>query len=709
MNAWKQWLDATKRSRFGAGGTRRRERRGTSLHRAEQLELRAVLSGDGFGAAVAANDVAFDSLGNEYMVGSFTGTVDFDPGVGVVNLSSSGARDAFVLKLDPTGALDWVRSFPSTYRSAASSIAIDSAGNLAVGGSFSGSVDFDPSLGTAVLVSQGQSDGYIARFDAAGGYLWSEALGGLGEDSVRDVAVDAFGSVVAVGETESVWQERGFVAKRDSLGAALWTVGFAGTGESAAESVAVTPDGAAIVGGEFERAVDLGGVQLVAGGEEDGFVARYAADGSLDWARNVGGLGEDSVAGVAVGPDGSIAVVGEVETIVPPPVSPLGWYGHDGWEDDREQGFVLLLDAAGGDIWSQTLGATREAAATSVAIALDGSVTVGGEFSGTISFDPAGTVGFTADGYRNGFVARYDAAGAFGWATPFGGGNVEVSAVAVDAFGRSLVGSTGGIWAGAFLTELDAAGLVVRSDAFVAVGGSPWHRDPHDRDDDGAFDDDGPFDDGPDDRYDDPFDHDDRYRDHDDHDDWDDDDDDRYGDRDDDDDDDWDDDHRHGDHDDDDWDDDHGSGHRDDDWWGGVPVTPPLTAPVTTPVSSQPGGTTGLPKSFWDESDDLKELLPARIKEDDGTPFILHDDVEHRDKVRRSLESREVLDGDDLLELRRLSQAQLAMLKVWLAALPTTTPTATTSAGSLPASSFAAYAGSSQTAKTTFFANPGLS
>ena len=140
-----------------------------------------------------------------------------------------------------------------------------------------------------------------------------------------------------------------------------------------------------------------------------------------------------------------------------------------------------------------------------------------------------------------------------------------------------------------------------------------------------------------------------------------------------------------------------------------MPVTPPLATPVTTPVTSQPGGKTGLPKSFWDESDDLKEPLPARIKEDDGTPFILHDDGEHRDKVRRSLESREAIDGDDLLKLRRLSQAQLAILKVWLAALPATTPAAVMPAASLPASSFAAYAGSRQTAKTSFFANPGLS
>ncbi|NBS32403.1 MAG: hypothetical protein EBS83_06255 [Planctomycetia bacterium] len=689
---WQQLRAASRHQ--GRKGWKRSERC-SGLHRGEQLEPRAVLSGDGFGAAVTAGDVAFDSLGNEYMVGTFSGTVDFDPGVGVVNLTSSGARDAYVLKLDAAGTLAWVRSFPSTLRSAASSIAVDAAGNLAVGGSFSGAVDFDPALGTASLVAQGSSDGFVARFDAAGGYLWSERFGGLGEDAIRDVAVDAAGSVLAVGETETVWDERGFVAKRDSLGRPVWTVGFAGSGESTATSVAVSVDGAAIVGGEYEWSVDLGGALLTSAGQEDGFIARYAADGTVDWARSVGGLGEDSVAGVATGLDGSIVVVGEVESITPPPSMPTSWYGHDDWDDDSEQGFVMKLDAAGGDLWSLSLPSSREAAATSVAVDALGGITVGGSFSGTISFDPAGAATFTADGYENGFVARYDATGSFVWATPFGGGNAEVDAVAVDAFGQVLVGSTGGIWAGAFLTELDANGLVVRSDAFVAVGGSRWHRDPDDGHDEDH--DDGPWDDQDDD-----------LDDRDDH--WDDDRDD------------WDDDHgRHDDDDDDDDrddDDDHEyrgpdrdrDDDRDDRWWGGIPVTPP----VTTPVASLPGGTTVPKKTFWDESSELTELLPARIKEDDGTPFILHDDVEHRDKVRRSLESREILDADDLLELRRLSQAQLALLKVWLASAPSVA--AAPAAASLPATTFAAYGGTSpaskssgQTTKTTFFANPGIS
>jgi hypothetical protein len=65
----------------------------------EQLETRAMLSGDGFSTSVTADDVAVDALGNTYLVGSFRGTVDFDPGAAVMSLTSVGARDGEVRSL----------------------------------------------------------------------------------------------------------------------------------------------------------------------------------------------------------------------------------------------------------------------------------------------------------------------------------------------------------------------------------------------------------------------------------------------------------------------------------------------------------------------------------------------------------------------------------------------------------------------------------
>ena len=44
--------------------------------------------------------VAADSSGNVYTTGYFTGTVDFDPGPAIFNLTAAGNSDIFILKLD---------------------------------------------------------------------------------------------------------------------------------------------------------------------------------------------------------------------------------------------------------------------------------------------------------------------------------------------------------------------------------------------------------------------------------------------------------------------------------------------------------------------------------------------------------------------------------------------------------------------------------
>jgi hypothetical protein len=47
--------------------------------------------------------IAVDKSGNIFASGSFMGTVDFDPGFGVDNRTSSGGTDIFLVKLQPNG------------------------------------------------------------------------------------------------------------------------------------------------------------------------------------------------------------------------------------------------------------------------------------------------------------------------------------------------------------------------------------------------------------------------------------------------------------------------------------------------------------------------------------------------------------------------------------------------------------------------------
>src|SRR5262249_50849164 len=82
--------------------------------------------------------VATDSLGNVYLTRFVSGTVDFDTGPGVANLTPAGQSVGYVAKYSPTGALIWLRSIQGSGNSACNAIAVDASDNVYVAGGFSG-------------------------------------------------------------------------------------------------------------------------------------------------------------------------------------------------------------------------------------------------------------------------------------------------------------------------------------------------------------------------------------------------------------------------------------------------------------------------------------------------------------------------------------------------------------------------------------------
>jgi PKD repeat protein len=264
-------------------------------------------------------DVAVDAAGNVVVTGSFEGTADFGGGP----LTSAGQGDVFLAKYSPAGTHLWSRRFGGTFADEGKGLALDASGNVVLTGAFYGAVDF----GGGLLAGAGY-DVVLAKYSAAGTHLWSERFGGALSDEGRGVAVDGAGNVLVTGAFQgavdfgggplvSAGGSDGFVAKYSAAGTPLWSRRFGGTTNfDAGTAIAVDAGGNAVATGFFAGTADFGAGPLASTGSKDAFVARYSATGVPVWSRHVGGTGIDAANAVAIDGSGAATVGGLFFTAV---------------------------------------------------------------------------------------------------------------------------------------------------------------------------------------------------------------------------------------------------------------------------------------------------------------------------------------------------------------------------------------------------------
>ncbi|WP_317898492.1 T9SS type A sorting domain-containing protein [Aurantibacillus circumpalustris] len=143
--------------------------------------------------------LTLDTLNNLYLGGSFTGTVDVDPGIGSYTLNSLGMNDAIVIKLDAGGNFLWGKQVGGPSTEIMTGICIDKNNTLFAMGSFSLSVDFDPGPATYSLTSVGGTDIFLLELDDTGNFIDAKQLGGPSFDGARDLWLDNTGSVYFTG------------------------------------------------------------------------------------------------------------------------------------------------------------------------------------------------------------------------------------------------------------------------------------------------------------------------------------------------------------------------------------------------------------------------------------------------------------------------------------------------------------------------------
>ncbi|MDQ3046874.1 MAG: T9SS type A sorting domain-containing protein [Bacteroidota bacterium] len=235
-----------------------------------------ITSGVGFDQTL---DLALDNTGNPVVGGYFLGAGTF----GTSSFTSAGTSSGFIAKLDALGNWTWVKQLQVTPQA----LDFDNSGSGYMTGSFSGSV----TLGSVNLSSTGDTDIYLAKFDAAGDIIWAKKSGGTEEDRGYDVAVDLsgnpyialsfFGNTV-IGDSSLVvmGEENSAVAKYDAAGNFMWAKQIkANTGAFefiTAHAIDISNTGDAHVGGSFFGAAIFDAISLTATVSTDAFVAKLS-------------------------------------------------------------------------------------------------------------------------------------------------------------------------------------------------------------------------------------------------------------------------------------------------------------------------------------------------------------------------------------------------------------------------------------------------
>jgi uncharacterized delta-60 repeat protein/gliding motility-associated-like protein len=385
-------------------------------------------------------DIALDASGNIYATGRFNGTVDFDPGVGIFNLTSAGGADLFVSKSDPSGNLIWAVRAGGVNTEAGGNIEVDGIGNVYVNGSFANAFDFDPGAGVFTQTPAGNDDIFLLKLDASGNFIWARRFGGTDTDLGSSLALDNAGDIYMAGGFRGTADFNPdpavtfnliatalydiYVTKISSAGALVWAKQASGFGFENASGVVIDPSGNVLVTGNFQVTVDFDpgpGVYNMApgGGSSNIFVLKLDPSGNFIWANQMGGPADDGGSDIATDADGNVYTTG-------------GFYGTADFDPgagtfnlvsagDRDV-FVSKLNAAGQHVWAKGFGGTLGDYGTAISTDPSTNVYLSGYFFGTSDVDPGtGSFTITSAGGTDGFVSKLDPSGNFLFAYRFGG------------------------------------------------------------------------------------------------------------------------------------------------------------------------------------------------------------------------------------------------------------------------------------------------
>ncbi|MCD6216599.1 hypothetical protein J7L05_01925 [bacterium] len=368
-----------------------------------------------------------DSLGNIYVTGGFTGTVDFDPGDGVEERTSIGGEDIYLSKFNPAGDLVWALTWggDGDYQ-LGNDVAIDINDNVYVAGQFQGTGDFDPGIDVDERSSNGSDDAFISKFNADGDFIWAQTWGAGQSDFCNGIDTDTSNNVIVTGAfRETVDFDPGdgednhiapngkydiFVSKFNPDGDFIWARTWgASQNDIGMKLVADSSDNTYITGyyrGTVDFDPSLESDEHTSKGADDIFLSKFNSDGDFQWADTWGSDNYYGDYSFAIAKDDleNIYVTGRFRgTVDFDPGAGEDLHYTNGGSDL----YLSAFNSDGDYLWAETWGGNGGERGYGVTVNGD-EIFLTGYFQYTVDFDPASDLDvYTTNGYLDVFLMRY--------------------------------------------------------------------------------------------------------------------------------------------------------------------------------------------------------------------------------------------------------------------------------------------------------------
>lgn len=374
--------------------------------------------------------ITTDTDGNVYVTGYYDGTVDFDPGAGVANITAIGGGDIFILKLNSDGEFLWAKSVGGAGYEESTAIAVSSTGTVTVLGYFYEPADFNPGPDEFILTSEGASDTFLVNLDANGDFISAQRYGGPDLDLALDMKISSTNEIFIAGYFEGTTDfdpsnsgefnlnssTEGFSSYLLHLSSAGELV-FAGAthdGNVEVRGLAVDSNDNVYLTGHFNGTVNLNpdgtNTDYIFTSEfvSNGFAMKLNPGGILEWAKPI--ESDDTVFGfdIAVDATGNVFTTGYFAATADFDPDPSATFNLTKQSANATDAYMWAMDTDGHLVNAFTFGGADFLDTHKIGADAQGYVYLSGHFESTVDINPLDgeTLEVTAIDFRDNYLIK---------------------------------------------------------------------------------------------------------------------------------------------------------------------------------------------------------------------------------------------------------------------------------------------------------------